>query len=813
MDILRKLRAFQFSVSRRILFSWITPTYINNNAEALDIEAGDIVCYVLPFRSSTDIQVANEACRVNGLPELVKPMADEIEPRSFFFLGHPEGTLGRKTLRQQSVRMTRLFEHQQEISSSVDWYSTNANKAGRIKIAPISIFWGHQPDREQSIFKLFLSENWVTTSGFKKFLALLFHPSHILVKFGRPIDLQELMATEEDRNRQVRKLLRLLRVHFNQERQAIIGPDLSHRRTLIDTVLQGQGVRDAINKEAQLTGQNVQLIEKKAFGYIQEIASDQSYRIIRFFDSLLTWLWNKLYNGIEVNDIDKVRQLGQSHELVYTPCHRSHIDYLLLSYLLYHNGLTPPHIAAGNNLDLPLIGTLLRRAGAFYMRRSFRGDNLYKEIFDEYLHQMFTRGYSVEYFIEGGRSRTGRTLPPRTGMLSMTVRSFLKSSEKPIAMLPVYFGYERVLESSTYKSELSGTGKKTESFFDIFSIFSFFKHNFGKVTVNFGEPVLLREFLDEALPNWMDAEKTDIGPACNLLAEKLATQINNAVAIKSTNLVSLALLSTERQSISETQLVTQVELLRNIAVSTTQNSDITIVAAPAEEVIEEAVSIMGLSREEHPFGQIISADPGQSISMTYNANNAIHVFALPSLVCRYIRTRKRASAAQLTEYISLLYPYIKSEMFLPWEPEQLPDVVDGITSRLLELEIIGKRTEFTAPSPMSFSYSCLTNLATITAATLERFYIVIAVLNNKPDISQKELEVTSGAIAAQLSVLYGINSPDFFEKSLFSSFVTTLKSMDGNMALAATRLEPVVATTMNPDIRHNILQAVSAKPD
>ena len=94
-------------------------------------------------------------------------------------------------------------------------------------------------------------------------------------------------------------------------------------------------------------------------------------------------------------------------------------------------------------------------------------------------------------------------------------------------------------------------------------------------------------------------------------------------------------------------------------------------------------------------------------------------------------------------------------------------------------------------------------------ATIERFYIVLSLLQNQPDLSQRELESASAAIAAQLSVLYGINSPDFFEKSLFSSFVGTLKNSPSSLQKAAESLEPAIAITMNPDIRHNILQAVS----
>jgi len=806
METLHKLKQLQFRLARKILFLWIKPTFINNSHESLLLDESDTVCYVLPFRSSTDLQVANEACRKASLPEPIEPIAEFEESRAFFFLGHSEGTFGRKTLRQQSARMARLFDKQQQFISG-----DNPDKAAQprsLKVVPVSIFWGHQPDREKSVFKLILSENWVTTSGFKKFLAMLFHPKHILVKFGQPISLAEVIESEADKSRQVRKLLRLIRVHFNQERQAIIGPDLSHRRTLIDTILATDNVQRAIVKEVNVSGATLAKIESKALEYAEEIASDQSYRVVRFFDTLLTWLWNRLYNGIEVNGIEQIRQIAQSHELVYTPCHRSHIDYLLLSYVLYHNGLTPPHIAAGKNLNLPIIGLLLRKAGAFYMRRSFQGDALYREVFDEYLHQMFTRGYSVEYFIEGGRSRTGRTLPPRTGMLSMTVRSFMKNSSKPIALLPVYLGYERVLESATYQSELSGKHKRQESVFDVFRIFSVFKHDFGRVTVNFGHPLPLEQFLDQALPTWTTDNRPEINTACNQLAIELVTRINSHVAIKATNLVALALLSTDRQSITAIDLKDQVGLLRTIA-RESGFAGCSIIDDPVDEVIAQATRIIGLTQTEHPFGTIISADQKQAISMTYNANNIAHVYALPSLMCRYIRSRKELDIEDLKDHVRMLYPYIRSEMFLPWSEEALPPVVDQIINCLAELGVIQVSTTISAPAPESFSYNCLTQIANITSATIERFYIVLSLLQNQPDLSQRELESASAAIAAQLSVLYGINSPDFFEKSLFSSFVGTLKNSPSSLQNAAELLEPAIAITMNPDIRHNILQAVS----
>ncbi len=804
MAILPKIKAFQFGLSRRVLHSWIRPTILGCNRENLGLTEDDIVCYVMPFRSTADLLVVDKACEAGDLPLPTAGIPELEEDRAFFFMGHAEGTLGRRSLRHQSERMARLFEHQADKPDT------------SIKIVPVSLFWGHQPDREQSIFKLLLSENWTATGRAKKFLAGLFHRHHILVQYSPPIDLAELMTGEADRELQTRKLRRLLRVHFNRQKQAILGPDLSHRRTLINTILESPEVREAIEREARLEETPFLAVEKKALGYAEEIASDVSYRVIRFFDVLLTWLWNKLYDGIEVNGIDTVKELAQSCELIYTPCHRSHIDYLLLSYVLYHNGLTPPHIAAGRNLNLPVIGPLLRRAGAFYMRRSFRGDALYKEVFDEYLHQVFTRGYSVEYFIEGGRSRTGRTLNPRTGMLSMTLRSFKRDSTKPIAFLPVYFGYERVLESSTYRKELAGSDKETESIFDVFKIFSSFRHAFGEVTVNFGEPVLLADFLEKENPDWQNMSQQAFSAACVDLASTLAARINAATAIKSTNLVALAMLTTPRQSIEEEHLKDHIQLLIDIArgcgPDTLSFTDLSL-----DEMVEEALSITGLNRTEHQFGSIISATQVQAVNLTYNANNIVHIYALPSLIARLVRVRRATNLAEVTAYCRRLFPFIEAEMFPHYGEAGLPAQVEQVVRVLTEMDLIQTSgQELTAPLPATAAYNSLHELARISDPTIERFYIVLALLADGMP-SNRELEVAASGVAEQLSALYGINSPDFFERALFSTFLTTLKQQsllspeESSLAVASgfDELESVIAGTMDPDVRHNVLQAVA----
>ncbi len=229
----------------------------------------------MPYQSTADLLVVDQSAQNFDLPRPLHPFSDS-EPRAFFFLGHPEGFIGRKTQRGQSERMLRIIEQARENFSAQaltgieqatgtdDVTSVIPVHQGNIKIVPVSLFWGHQPDREKSVFKLLLSENWAVTSRFKRLLSAIVHRQHILVRFGQPIDLHELIASEPEPAKQTRKLLRLLRTHFTHQKQAIIGPDLSHRRTLIGGMLEAEEVQLAINNETTNSGKPRTKIEARA---------------------------------------------------------------------------------------------------------------------------------------------------------------------------------------------------------------------------------------------------------------------------------------------------------------------------------------------------------------------------------------------------------------------------------------------------------------------------------------------------------------------------------------------------------------------
>jgi len=673
----RLIKLFFFLLTKKYLSYWIKPTFIGKNQVKENSEKGNVVCYALLYESLADLMILDIACEDFSLPSPLFSLGAQEKENNFFFIRKSEGFFGRKTVLRIPPKILRIID-QQNLSSSLE-----------TKIIPVSFFWGHQPDRENSIRKLVFSDNWRRTSQAKRIIASLFYRKHIYMEFGPALNIRDIISNQSSRSKKARKILRLLRTQFKNQRRAIVGPDLSNRDRLIKTVLGSKKVEEAILREASYLDTTTFKAKTKAKQYANEIFADQSYRTIRFFDALLGWLWNHLYQGIEYRNIELVKEIAETHAIIYVPCHRSHIDYLLLSYVLYHNGLTPPHIAAGKNLNLPVIGNLLRKGGAFFMRRSFQNDTLYKTIFEEYLRQLLKKGYSVEYFIEGTRSRTGRILKPKTGMLRMTTQSFLEHSVRNIAFVPVYFGYERILEARTYNDERKGTQKIPESFADIFKIFRSFKNNFGTVRVNFSRPIELSSYMlsESAKEDSVEDLQPDhlAKKISESLSQELACKINESMVIGPTNLLATACLFSQESELDKSTLLPLIGFLKDIAL-TSAPSQAQLVEKNESTILRNAADIFGI--KEIKSKNIFDVTEDDKISMTYYANNTLPVFILPSLILNFIGSKKKCTLEELENFLSVIFLLAQMEYFLPWQKDDIQKISEKIVRTLETKEII-----------------------------------------------------------------------------------------------------------------------------
>ncbi len=766
-------RRLAFGALRRLLYLWVRSETINQSAFTLKLDRSKPVLYVLQQPSASDLAVVDRECTKAGLPRPVLPVAvgDLLEPAAFFYLSPEPGWLGGQDKRGASPTLVRVLG------------AIEQNAVEDAQIIPVTVFWGQSPDRETSPWKLLFADSWAVTGRLRKLVSILILGRKTRVQFSAPIHLRELVAQDKGPERTLRMVNRILRVHFRNQKTAVIGPDLSHRRNLVKGLVRAPQVRQAMAEEAEREKISLPTAEAQALKYGNEIASDFAYTAIRFLEVVLSWFWNKLYEGIKVSHIEGVQDIAQGHEVIYVPCHRSHIDYLLLSYLLFRNGLTPPHIAAGINLNMPVIGGLLRRGGAFFMRRTFKGNPLYTAVFNEYLHTLFSRGFPVEYFVEGGRSRTGRMLHPKTGMLAITLRSFLRSSRLPIVFVPVYIGYERVLEGRTYLGELRGASKKKESIFDLFKVIGALKLRFGSVAVNFGEPIKLAEFLDQQQPDWRTQE---LGPqfrpawlndTTNQLAVRIARHLNDAAAINPVNLVALALLSTSRLALDERALTRVLDLYLALLRAVPYSPHATLPEGDGQALIQYVQSMNLLAEQKDALGKILYLDEQNAVLMTYYRNNVLHVFALPALLACFFQSSARMSREQILRYTRALYPYLQAELFIRWDASEVEGVVDQWLAAFVEQGLLKVEGDvYVRPAPSSRQFVLLTLLARAIVQTLQRFYMAIALLLNagQNQLSAEELEDLCTVMAQRLSILHGLNAPEFFDKSLFRHFIQTL---------------------------------------
>ncbi len=569
-----------------------------------------------------------------------------------------------------------------------------------VLLVPVTVLWGRSPENEDSWYKALMADAWTKPTGIKQALNITLYGRENYIEFHQPVSLQGLIqqALEMSPNfSPAHYVVTELNTQFNQYKEAILGPDLSDRRNVINKLMMTDTVKAAILTESIHKKMSVGQAENLAKKYLDEIVSDYSYSTIRFADIALTKLWTQLYDGIEVHNFDMVRELSKDYELVYTPCHRSHIDYLLLSFVIHKRGLMVPHIAAGINLNMPVVGQIMRGAGAYFIRRSFSGNALYTAVFKEYVHSLLSRNTPLEYFVEGGRSRTGLLLPAKKGMLAMTIQSHLRGNSKPIVFIPTYFGYEKLLEGSSYIKELGGQKKQAESLFGLLKSIQKIEKVFGKVHVNFGEPVFLDHLLKENhAPEHVglqDELPDTVKQVVNAVAEDILENINKAVVINPISLISLVLLNAPTHALAERDVLQRLEQFRGYLKQHCYDTRMKITELSNHEIIQYAIQLKQIEFVEHDNERWIKVCEKQDALLKYFSNNILHTFILPALIANILKAQLANDNSDLAidalkESALQVYPEIKKQFFLKWTEEQLLLEIDQVLAYFVAERVV-----------------------------------------------------------------------------------------------------------------------------
>lgn len=789
--------------------------------------------YVLQDYSRSNSILIDLQTQEHNLPPALVGVNDAAhnikENAAIIFLNHPSAKDS-----QLSPRLSRLV-------SAVLQYPEL-----KVRLVPVSILWGRAPEKEDSLFKLLTADNWQDPSITKQLFNIGVMGRDTFVQFHPPQDLRTIindnlkgdvegpatfdsvatdalkvdltvtdsldtesettnndvaadaeqtpsyaLVASADSNRElVRMLQQQLSSYLDKQRASMLGPDLSDRRNLVDKLVYSPAIKHAIEMEAAEKGTSVREARSQARGYANEMVNDYSHSIIRGFYKFLTWLWTQLYDGVEVHHFERVRDLATDYELIYVPCHRSHVDYLLLSYVIYKRGLSIPYVAAGDNLDVPVLGPLLRGAVAFYIRRSFRGNALYTAVLREYMHTLITRNTPIEYFIEGGRSRSGRLLPPKMGMLAMTVHSQLRQTNKPVVFIPTYIGYERIMEGGTYVGELKGKPKESESLIGLLKVGRKIERIFGNVHLSFGTPLHLSDFMTkfDVPANSLPSDRTDspldekTSAMVDNIGVKVMQHINKAAVVTPVSLLSLVLLSAPKAALDENICREQIALYQGLAQQLVYSEDTVITDMTPQQIIDYGIKLKLIERTPHILGDIIQVAGKQAALLSYFRNNILHVFILLSFLSALVARNGRIKRSRLDSITEQLYPFLQSELFLYYPAHGLADTLNKKVDNLLSHGLIVDLGDDTLSVPESNSkhYQQLQVLATPVGQSLERYFMTLALLaqQGSGNLTENEVVDLCHLLGQRLSVLYADDIPDFFDRALFTSFISALTRLD-----------------------------------
>ena len=308
-------------------------------------------------------------------------------------------------------------------------------------LVPVAIFRGAGFHRRESRLATLLYSVQEAPGEAKRLFTYYWNARQTHVTLGREIALRRFVEENrrEGEERMVRRLARALQIFLYREERVVQGPTLLPRRLVREMVLRDPELARLTRRLAAERGVPRSTIVREARGYVDEMAASFNGLYFAILEFVFTRVFPRVFSGLEVLGLERVVERMKEHPVVLVPCHRSHFDYLILTYIFHVNYLSPPHIAAGINLSFWPMGPLFRGAGAYFIRRTFEDNELYKMVFRKYLTFLIREGYTQEFFIEGGRTRTGKILTPKLGMLAAIVNAFVGGVRKDLYLVPIIF--------------------------------------------------------------------------------------------------------------------------------------------------------------------------------------------------------------------------------------------------------------------------------------------------------------------------------------------------------------------------------------
>jgi len=701
-----------------------------------------------------------------------------------------------------------------------------------IFLVPQVFVWSRSPDtRGTEPFDFLLGpREWPSPT--RTIAQFFYNFRHVELKLGEPLDLKAFLA---DANGQpesvlVRRLTYAVLRRLERERRSVIGPAEKAPERVRQEIVRSPRLRGVIEDLVDdRTSRHA--LEVRAHEMLTELQATPERFTIKGLEVLFDRVFERIYAGVEWEkaDIDRLRAAARDGTLVLLPSHKSHVDYLILSYVFNQQNLPLPLIAAGDNLNFFPVGAIFRRGGAFFIRRSFRGDRLYGAVVDAYVRRLLRDGYPIELFMEGGRSRTGKLLPPKLGLLSMVVDAALAVPERPIFFVPVSIGYEQVIEAKSYERELSGGEKAKEDAAGLLKSRDLLRHRYGRISMQVGQVLTLAEIGDEVGAR-RDAPLTPAKRRAIVtrLGNRVMDEINRVTAVTPGSLTALVLLTHRQRGLSHEELLARAEKLLGVLQRLGARSSPALRTGTGtlrRESIREAVQMFadtelveihqptqtleGRRRGAAGPGAYYVVDDAKRLSLDTSKNVIIHFFVERALVALAMLSTGAAELGIVRERVRALSRLFKLEFrFRADQPFEA--IFDDTCRSMVVMGELETTSERCVPGPGHDGWSgreWLELYAGVLVSFLEAYRVAArgVLLLERGALAEKELVRKTLALGGEMFLAGAIERREAVSKptlkNAFQAFVEQGMLVHRNeYQLAADYASPEAARTIEQTI-------------
>jgi glycerol-3-phosphate O-acyltransferase len=509
-------------------------------------------------------------------------------------------------------------------------------------LAPLRVSW--QPAQRDGVRAVRLSD--LLTFGdprdpgrLRQVWTLQRHPDRCCIVAGEPAPASELRerwrragGTDKAQTTGLPEFVaRQAALALERAERRLRGARYKVPRLVHEDILARPAFRGGIGQLARELGRDEAAVARDASRYLREIAASHSPYVIDLVAHVIHYMYTRGYGEALHYDpaqLERIATLAQRHPVVFLPSHKSNLDHLVLQYALHENGHPPNHTAGGINMNFFPMGPLMRRSGVFFIRRTFKDNAVYKFVLRQYIDYLIEKRFPLEWYIEGGRSRSGKLLPPRFGLLAYVVDAYRRAKSDDVILIPVSIAYDQIQDVSEYVAEQRGAAKQRESFGWFLGVLRRLRRRYGNIHIRFGEPLSLAHTLGPpdpaAAPN---ADEPNL--ALQKLAFEVAVRINHETPITPTSLVTMALLGTLDRALTADETVAAlrnlVAYVRRRNLPTTGELDLDTTAG-----VQHALDALVASGIVSCFAEgpeaVYCIGPDQHLTAAYYRNTIIHFF-------------------------------------------------------------------------------------------------------------------------------------------------------------------------------------------